>query len=177
MPERPPDPEIEASTVRWMTVGTVLIVLFILAFPLYRWYEPAGRAEAREEQQESLTAQGGELWLQSCASCHGANGEGVDAPALNSKQFLGGVVDEQIESIIAHGIPGTEMSAWSLDFGGPLTSQQVTAISTYIRSWEPDAPDRPDWRSPTPPPGAGHDEEPAGDSDEETTTTTEDGHG
>ncbi len=38
------------------------------------------------------------------------------------------------------------MSAYSLDYGGPLTSEQIQSVVTYIRSWEPDAPDRPDWR-------------------------------
>ena len=38
------------------------------------------------------------------------------------------------------------MSAYSQDFAGPLTSEQIKAITVYIRSWEQDAPDRPDWR-------------------------------
>lgn len=159
MPERPPDPTLESSTLRWMRSGVVLIALFVLAFPVYRLYEPAARAAAREEQRESLIDQGERLWSQSCAACHGAIGEGIDAPALNSRQFLSAVTDEQIESLAAHGIPGSEMSAWSLDFGGPLTSQQIAAITTFIRAWEGDAPDRPDWRNPTPPPGAGHHED------------------
>ena len=38
------------------------------------------------------------------------------------------------------------MSAYSLDFGGPLTTEQIKAVTQFIRSWESDAPDRPDWR-------------------------------
>jgi hypothetical protein len=38
------------------------------------------------------------------------------------------------------------MSAYSLDYGGPLTSEQIKALTTFVRSWEEDAPDRPDWR-------------------------------
>jgi hypothetical protein len=38
------------------------------------------------------------------------------------------------------------MAAYSLDFGGPLTSEQVQSIVSYLRSLEADAPDRPDWR-------------------------------
>ncbi len=42
-------------------------------------------------------------------------------------------------------MPGTQMSAYSLDFGGPLTLEQIEALTTYLRSLEPDAPSVPDW--------------------------------
>jgi mono/diheme cytochrome c family protein len=151
------DDELEASTTRWMFAGVALTVLFALMFPLYRFYEPAGRADARVELEAALAAQGELLFASTCASCHGADGQGVDAPALNSQQFLESADDAQIASLIAHGIPGTEMSAYSIAFGGPLTSQQIKAITVYIRAWEPDAPDRPDWRT-AGEGGAGHDE-------------------
>jgi len=165
--ERQPDRELEASTNRWIMVGIVLTVLAFLAFPLYRLYEPATRAEAREVLVESMVAQGEEIFAANCASCHGVAGQGVDAPALNSQQFLASANNESIASIIAHGIPGTEMSAYGLDFGGFLTSQQINSITLFIRSWEEDAPDRPDWRDPQGECGAvGHDEE-ADDGQEE----------
>ena len=166
MPERPVDPVVERSTRRWIIAGIALTALFALAFPLYRFYEPVNRAEARETLTESLIDQGDGLFAASCSSCHGADGQGVDAPALNSQQFLSAATDTQIASLIAHGVPGTEMSAYALDFGGFLTSEQIEAVATFVRSWEPDAPDRPDWRSPE---GAeGHDdEEPADAHDEE----------
>jgi len=171
--ERQPDRELESSTNRWMLVGIVLTVLAFLAFPLYRFYEPATRAEAKEVLVESMVGQGGEIFAANCASCHGANGEGVDAPALNSQQFLTSATNEQISALISHGIPGTEMSAYSLDFGGFLTSQQINSIALFIRSWEEDAPDRPDWRNPQGECGAvGHDEEEADDGQEE----ADDGH-
>ncbi|MDH3729790.1 MAG: cytochrome c [Acidimicrobiia bacterium] len=40
------------------------------------------------------------------------------------------------------------MVAYSIDFFGPLTSQQITAITTYLRSLEPVAIDNPSWRFP-----------------------------
>lgn len=156
MPERPPDPDVERSTRRWLITGIALTALFALAFPFYRWYEPSARAEARETLTESLTGQGRELFAANCSSCHGDDGQGVDAPALDSRQFLSAATDAQIASLIAHGVPGTEMSAYALDFGGFLTLEQIEAVATFIRSWEKDAPDRPDWRSPEG--GDGHDE-------------------
>ncbi len=142
----PTDEDIERSTNNFMVAGVVLLGLMALVFPLYRYYEPSARDEARTSQEASLAEEGENLWEFNCASCHGLAGEGAVGPALNSTQFLQSATDEQGRTLIAVGVPGSQMSAYSLDYGGPLTSEQIRAVMTYIRSWEPDAPDRPDWR-------------------------------
>ncbi len=143
------DPELEASTNRWMRAGVVLLAGLVVAFPLYRVWEPGNRESAREAQRASLAQQGAEIWTLNCAGCHGGNGAGVDAPALNSQQFLRVANDDQMRLFVSVGVPGTDMSAFSQDFGGPLTTEQIRAVVAFVRSWEPDAPDRPDWRAPT----------------------------
>lgn len=143
------DEQLERSTNRVMLWGGVLMLLMVLVFPFYRWFEPDARADSREAQLQSLVQQGSSIWELNCAACHGLNGEGGVGPALNSMQFLQSASDDQIQGLIAVGVPGTQMSAYSLDFGGPLTTEQIKAVATFIRSWEPDAPDRPDWRETT----------------------------
>lgn len=144
----PTDEELEASTNKVMAWGAGLMLLFAAVFPLYRLYEPSGRDDAREVHTSSLVEQGNHLWGQNCAGCHGQSGEGGIAPALNSQQFLQAASDDQIRGLVAVGVPGTQMNAYSLDFGGSLTSEQIGAITTFIRSWEGDAPDVPEWRDP-----------------------------
>ena len=148
MPERKPDPALEASTNRWMIAGVVLMALLILAFPAYRLYEPGARDAARDAHRASMVAQGARLFDLQCTGCHGPAARGGTAPALNSQQFLATASDEQIASLIAVGIPGSPMAAYSLDYGGPLTAEQIEALTTYLRSLEEDAPDDPDWRDP-----------------------------
>ena len=140
------DDELEASTNRVMLIGGALLIAMALIFPLYRWFEPAGREANREAHLDSLAESGQELWGFNCASCHGLNGEGGVGPALNSRQFLQAAADDQIELLTAVGVPGSQMGAYSQDFGGPLTTEQIKALRIYIRSWEETAPDRPDWR-------------------------------
>jgi ubiquinol-cytochrome c reductase cytochrome c subunit len=140
------DEEVDRSTNTWMLVGVFLLIGIVAMFPLYRSYEPSSREGAREDQAQSLAAEGESIWPLSCSSCHGLNGEGATAPALNSKQFLQTASDEQTATLIAVGVPGSQMSAYSQDHGGPLTSEQIKAVVALIRSWELDAPDRPDWR-------------------------------
>ena len=63
-------------------------------------------------------------------------------------QFLQSSTDDQTRLLISVGVPGTPMGAYSQDHGGPLTSEQIRAVTAHIRSWEDDAPDLPDWRNP-----------------------------
>jgi mono/diheme cytochrome c family protein len=142
------DPELDRSTNRVMVWGVVLLAALILVFPLYLLVEPSSREDAREENLASLATQGETLWEFNCASCHGENGEGVSAPTLNSQEFLQAASDEQTSLLISVGVPGTAMSAFGQDFAGPLTSEQVEAVTAFIRQWEDDAPEVPNWRDP-----------------------------
>jgi mono/diheme cytochrome c family protein len=140
--------DIEASTDKWRLAGLILMALFFLAFPLFRLYEPAQRADAREAQIGYLAAEGSELFETNCSECHGRDGAGAIAPAIGSKEFLESVDDTQISQLTALGVPGTEMVAYSNDLGGPLTSQEITAITTYLRSLEEEAFSMVNWRTP-----------------------------
>jgi len=129
-------------------MGLVFMVVLIAGFVLYRAREPSLRADAERSQRVSYTKIGRHLFADNCAECHGGAAEGGgDAPTLNSKQFLDSASDAQIQTLIAGGVSGTEMSAWSLDFGGTLTDEQVKQVVTYLRSLAPNAPSIPDWRS------------------------------
>ena len=141
-------PWLERSLDRHYAWGLAFMVVLIVAFPIYRWREPHLRAEAKAEQQTSYTKSGTALFAQNCASCHGKEARGGStAPTLHAKQFLEATTDEQINLLIAGGVPGTSMSAWNLEFGGPLTEQQIAQITAYLRSLEVNAPSIPDWRT------------------------------
>lgn len=125
----------------------MLLLLFVVSFPLYQAVDRPRRAQALVDRRVALETAGRNLWALNCAECHGLSGQGVDAPALNAEEFLENVSDEQIRSITAVGIPGTEMPAWWNEIGGSLTDEQIVAVVAYVRSWEETAPSRPDWRT------------------------------
>ncbi len=131
-----------------MWAGVILMALFITVFPIYKIYEPAQRAEARESQAAFLAAAGGELFDVECSSCHGPRGIGALAPAIGSKNFLESVQDTQLFYLIALGVPGTEMVSYSSDYGGIMTSTEIESIATYLRSLEEDAEANSIWRTP-----------------------------
>jgi len=142
------DPVLERSLRRWQWSGLFVVFLLLLAFPVYRGVEAGRRTESLAAREAALIDTGHDLWELNCAPCHGLEGQGVDAPALNSKEFFEGTTDEQIHHLTAAGIPGTEMPTWWNELGGPLTDEQIQALVAFIRSWEPSAPSRPDWRVP-----------------------------
>jgi cbb3-type cytochrome c oxidase subunit III len=148
MTYRNDDPQLEISTNRWMAWGVGLLFLFVLAFPVYRFLQPGNLADAKAASDANYALHGEELFAASCAQCHGAEARGGIAPALNSQQFLLAVSDQQMHQLISTGVPGTLMGAYSADFAGPFTQQQITAIVKYVRSFEETAPDFPEWLMP-----------------------------
>jgi mono/diheme cytochrome c family protein len=150
--ERPSPPPFEPSALersldRYLAVGLVFMMVLIAGFGAYRLREPTLRKHAQAAQLSSYRDIGTQLFATNCSECHGKGGVGGSAPVLNSQQFLKGTSDVQISNLIAGGVPGTEMPAWSLAFAGTLTDQQIQQIVTYLRSLEPNAPSVPTWRS------------------------------
>jgi cytochrome c oxidase cbb3-type subunit III len=80
---------------------------------------------------------GRELYLRYCALCHGRNAQGYAADhanALGNSQFLSIATDQFLRASIAQGRPGTPMSAWSRELGGPLDGSEINDIVMWLRS-------------------------------------------
>jgi mono/diheme cytochrome c family protein len=123
------------------------MALLIIAFPLYRMGEPARRVAAKIATEQESIALGRESFQRNCAGCHGADaGGGALAPTLGSREFLSSVSDQQMYWLISGGIPGTPMSAYHLDLGGPFTPQEIDRLVRYLRSMEATAVSVPNWR-------------------------------
>jgi mono/diheme cytochrome c family protein len=115
----------------------VLTIAIVATFQFYQLREPSRLiADAKADKHEAEEA-GSFLYAANCASCHGDDGEGAIAPPLNSKALLADVGDDQLFGLTKTGVPGTGMPAWSQDFGGPMTDEQIRELVAFIRSWEP----------------------------------------
>jgi cytochrome c oxidase cbb3-type subunit III len=80
------------------------------------------------------------LYAQNCSGCHGAEGKGGAAIALNDPVFLPIADDTTIRNIVTNGVKNTSMPAFAQSAGGMLTEKQVDAIVAGIRSnWRPTA--------------------------------------
>jgi putative heme-binding domain-containing protein len=73
-------------------------------------------------------AEGERLYRDTCTGCHGKEGSGGSAAALNTGQFKYGATDTALFQSIASGIQGTPMPAFKLD------ARHVWQLVTYVRS-------------------------------------------
>lgn len=152
-PTRSDDPALERSLDRQLALGLLFAVLLFAGFPLYSIREPARLAQAAKEQHDTYARLGADQFSLHCASCHGVEGGGgASAPTLRARELLSTVSNTQLRWLVAGGSPGTVMSPYHIDFGGPFTDQHVEQVVTYLRSLEADAVSVPGWKTGAPAP-------------------------
>ncbi|MCX8061457.1 MAG: c-type cytochrome [Anaerolineales bacterium] len=110
-------------------------ILFALLFVLILTLPHSGHAQTSEDPVEI----GRILYGENCAVCHGLDGQGRVGAQL-AKDWPSLRPDRAIASIIANGISGSAMPAWSQSKGGPLRDDQIEAIVAYILTWESGGP-------------------------------------
>lgn len=83
-------------------------------------------------------AVGAALFARLCAGCHGPQGEGGEGPALASPVLLANASDTYLAETIRRGRRGTPMRGFgtSSTVWPQLTSAQIEAIVTHLRTWE-----------------------------------------
>ncbi|OGV72919.1 MAG: hypothetical protein A3K19_20840 [Lentisphaerae bacterium RIFOXYB12_FULL_65_16] len=117
-------------------VGLVLVLLTIVGLSFYWIGEQARMQTSAQHLLSERIARAQKLYANQCADCHGTDGEGGAGPALNDRKILKDNPDEVFYSVIRSGVPSTEMTAWSISYGGPLTDEDVRDLVAMLRSWE-----------------------------------------
>jgi cytochrome c oxidase cbb3-type subunit 3 len=131
----------DENYTKHLTVGLVLTLLILAGFTFFIFTETGHLEDAAAAFKGERITHGREIFAKQCSTCHGIQGEGGIGTALNNKQLLKNTFDEVFFSVIRSGIPSTQMPAWSVDFGGPLTDEDVRAVVAFIRAWEDTAPE------------------------------------
>jgi mono/diheme cytochrome c family protein len=126
---------------RYLVAGLILTLLILAAFSVYILTENNRLEDAAAAFEEERVKHGREIYSEQCANCHGSQGEGGVGTTLNNKTLLKNTFDEVFFSVIRSGVPSTQMPAWSVDFGGPLTDEDIRSVVAFIRAWEPTAPE------------------------------------
>lgn len=134
------------------------LLLLIIALPLYALREPERMRQAETKLRQQYLTDGALMYVENCAFCHGASGEGIGAmPTLNNPGLAEADADI-IYRTIAHSPHGSKMAAWHVEEGGILNDYQVKGLVTLIkygdwgqvsqlaaaRGFEPPAPSLPD---------------------------------
>ena len=103
--------------LRW-TTGIALMMVTLLA---------VGAAAAHDTGDPG---NGGRLFVENCAVCHGVDGQGREGASLTD--FPGISITATLFDTIRNGIPGTRMPAWGQANGGPLTENDIEDLAAYI---------------------------------------------
>ena len=74
------------------------------------------------------------LFRQNCSGCHGEDGRGNGALALNNPTYLAIANDDTLRRATSYGVPGTLMPAFLQSAGGTLTDEQVEILVREMRA-------------------------------------------
>lgn len=100
------------------------------------WQADVERVRITKELVRGDTRVGAALYAENCTTCHGGNGEGVNAPALGNPSALSHNSDEFIRYAIREGRDGTPMEPWK----DKLSSADIDNLTAFLRSrasgWE-----------------------------------------
>ncbi len=93
---------------------------------------PTAPPTATKAAAQASTAEGKTLFVQTCATCHGADGSSIPSANLKSKAYLDGLGAAGLAQITAEGKGG--MPPFGTAKGGPLKDDQIKAIVAYLMS-------------------------------------------
>jgi mono/diheme cytochrome c family protein len=116
--------------------GMLALALLATGLLIYAVREPlridAAQTDIRQNQlDEAMT-----LYAQNCSVCHGLAGEGIGATPPLDNDVLRTADNQALAKIIARGLYGTSMPAWSKEDGGPLSDYQINTLVTLIQYGE-----------------------------------------
>ncbi len=115
------------------TVGLLALAFLATGVLIYAFQEPQRLVSAQAAQRSADVDEAMTLYAQNCAVCHGLSGEGIGAtPALNHPDLRAADAD-MLTKIIARGLYGTSMPAWSKTDGGPLSDYQIGEMVALIQ--------------------------------------------
>jgi mono/diheme cytochrome c family protein len=147
-------------------IGTIAFMLTMILLAFVGLREPQRLREYAAAETGRQVENGASIYEANCLECHGVNGMGVNGgecydaageskaciglqlnnaslvcgtkPArLDQQQWLGSKYD-YINGTLNAGRPWANMPTWGQDFGGPLSYNQIDALTLYVLNWEND---------------------------------------
>lgn len=117
---------------RQIVIGLALTLVMAIAVPIYWLAEPNRQEAAKERLLHESVEHGAHVYAEQCASCHGAEGEGLIGPALRDTPLDAAT----FEKLVRRGVPGTVMTAYAVEEGGPLKNTDIAGLTNLAMHWE-----------------------------------------
>jgi cytochrome c oxidase cbb3-type subunit III len=84
-------------------------------------------------------ADGKQIFLNTCASCHRKDGGGDIGPNLTDEYWLHGGSIKELFKVVRHGVQGTNMIAWE----GVISPEKIKNVASYILTMQGSNPPNP----------------------------------
>jgi mono/diheme cytochrome c family protein len=143
-------------------IGTVAFMISMMVLGYAALSEQARLERFTDARLGRQIEMGAHLYEQNCATCHGVHGKaeecydpssgdpiGCIGLPLNYQSLVCGDISMRMEALnwegskeafiqstLTSGRPGTEMPAWSEQFGGPMRPDQIVDLSHFVLNWE-----------------------------------------
>jgi mono/diheme cytochrome c family protein len=118
---------------RYKLFSAITLLILIIIFPIYLLTEPQRMAQAQVALRQEFVTDAAVMYVENCALCHGAAGEGLGAnPALDNPTLWTADYDFLYKTI-ARGRYGTSMTGWHVDEGGVYNDYQIDELVALIR--------------------------------------------
>jgi mono/diheme cytochrome c family protein len=143
---------------RTQLFAVLFLAVIAISLPVYWIFEPQRAENAQAGWDTRMASWGSKLFATTadggfnCAGCHGGmKGGGGGAPATLTDAKTGEVKalnwkapavntvlyrfsEDEIRFILVYGRPGSPMSPWGTDGGGPMNEQQIQTLIEYLKS-------------------------------------------
>lgn len=120
--------------LRMPPTKSVFAMVLCAMLPACDWM-PGKPTQARAWQSPHSVLDFEKLYLENCRGCHGTQNEPAGAITLDNPTFIAVIPRDTLRSVIANGVPGTAMIAFSEEHGGPLMEKQIDVLVEGITAW------------------------------------------
>lgn len=118
---------------KYIIISIFALLVLVVALPAYALSEPDRLAWAQLELRQQFVSEAALLYVENCAICHGATGEGIGpVPGLDNDGLRYADYDILFKTI-SRGRFNTSMTGWHVDEGGVLNDYQVEELVALIR--------------------------------------------
>ena len=118
---------------RYIIISLLALLVQVAVLPVYAFLEQDRMANAQLDLRQEFVSDATFLYVENCAVCHGAAGEGIGAvPGLDNPGLREAGYDTLYKTI-ARGRYETTMSGWHTDEGGIFNDYQVDELFALIR--------------------------------------------
>ncbi|MCP5099095.1 MAG: c-type cytochrome [Chloroflexi bacterium] len=122
---------------KYNLISITALLILVIGVPVYALREPLRMEQAQADLRQEFVSDAAVIYVENCAVCHGAAGEGIGAmPGLNNSGLQNADYDFLYKTI-ARGRYDTVMAGWHEDEGGVFNAYQVNELVALIRygSW------------------------------------------